>query len=343
MGRKARCWSAGARLAALSLLASCSPSEPHRPAPSAASTDSNGNTQQLTPEGFVFDNDGSIIVVQLPEGPPGRTYGIHVDDTHVYWLEIANDVFRISKSGGPAERIGDWDGSSMIEGDAEALYWLSPATQLNRYDKRTGALTTREIPPGFGSAAILLDEQRVYLFGHNCSYRLRIPKDGSEPRLDDDRLGEMGGGRYPAFYGDRVFCGNLRGIRTEPRAGGTLEYLILGQNNLGAMVAVDGYLYWADLGDLPTDPSFIRRVPVGGGSPEDVVRFDNGRTGNLHYDEQRETFYWVSAFRVLSFQLGEAEPHTLVARPMTKRVSAMDEDYVYWPEDGSIRKISKDR
>jgi hypothetical protein len=233
--------------------------------------------------------------------------GITVDDTSVYWVNVANKALkRIPKTGGSQERLDvAADGVTDpfdVAVDGSYLYWSERSgTEVFRKPLAGGA--KEHITWGIGACAYLT-------IGGGLLFV-------SDFRDDDPSIGHIVSSPVEGSDGMLIY-------QNQPLAAG--------------IDAVGAELFWAR-----AQPDSIMRGTFDGG-PSSTMVTATGTVSGLAYDGSR--LYWIEdEQRVMSAELGMGTPELVHNRTAAAGLTdlAVDDTSIWWSERGTgiIARLAK--
>ena len=161
-------------------------------------------------------------------GRPRRS--VEVDATDVYWNELGQDGMKVRaapKNGaGPVRTLGNWydfESTRALVVDDQHVYWLRPGV-LVRVAKAGGEERSFALPAVGAANVGLLEDwgDAILVGGHDCRHAIRMPKDGSAPKLwTISTKPVVGGVTGYGVDGSIVYCASGRFVQAlDVRTGG---------------------------------------------------------------------------------------------------------------------------
>ena len=292
---------------------------------------------------MVYDRKGNDLI-----------RGVEVDATDVYWCEASPAGLKVRAAkktgGGEVRTLGDWHdfetGDALVVDDAH-VYWLRPGA-LVRVPKSGGSPQTFSLPAqaNQGLGPIKNWGNDILVGGHDCTYAIRMPKNGSTPTVwaisSKSRVGGVTG-----FETDEnsVYCSSGPDVFALDTQSGQSRVLVSNQDMAGPLKKVGADLYFVN-----------NRPIIGKGENLAVLRKDSagpvdlgpvfGNVGRLQYDSKVGRMYWATGLSPDVCQIGAYDPAGKKTELLFDKVdvmgtTAMDDIYLYWLADHRVMRLQK--
>lgn len=291
---------------------------------------------------------GIEVVVTKKQLGEGRPRGLYVDDTHIYWSQAIQGIRRIAKGGGGVETLGPFNDLALtpVVTDESYIYWLD-GDHINKRSRTDGS-TQRLYVGGdyYVDVSLVLDEAYVYFAAYSCLQVGRIRKDGTEIEKWTTDAVYQGGATTLLVDNESVFCADGDRIyRISKRDGMSRVLFQRDFEGIGGTALVGDRIYWLKDADSGNRLRTLMYVHKDGSGPIAVADVGKGAASELHYDDARQSLYWIGTS--LS---ADVDRYELTANELdhvaTNRRSQIgldgDETYLYWTETDQIVRMRKD-
>ena len=286
---------------------------------------------------------------EVPSSTPGATLlasgqnvpmDLHVDDTHVCWLnegrraEGEPGLYCLPKSGGTPKQIVPGKGVYSLATDAEFIYWTVPeAMSLYKAPKNGGEPVTLATDQE-NLSTLVLDDAYVYWTGNEDVWR--IEKAGGKPKSVASKLSTPGGLQvdegFVYFYS--VIAGKLA---RAPKKGGAAKVVVAEDRATLHAFFVDGAnVYWTFGSEKKME---IDRQPKAGGKPVQVV---TGQDPPVDIKQDGANIYWTTGDAILKVAKDGGAVTPVVPKVDRALSIAVDGSFVYWSDRiGRVQKAPK--
>jgi len=243
---------------------------------SAPSTDA--ATGWTTPDGIPL-----FQLYDLGIDPGSETYGLHVDQQAVFWIQRDRGIYRGSRDGRrPPERWAVLTGvyADTMASDDQRLYWLDVGNALRFKDRITGA--EGKVTLSWEHSALAVDANFVYAGMVGCPAITRIDKQtlvAEEKLIPDVAVDPRGGGTTLLHHSGALFCGSWSQVFRVDDWTAPARKLADSAFRLWALAAIDDSLYWLNSPgyNYHNIYTYVSRLAVATGAVTDFAEERIGR------------------------------------------------------------------